>query len=301
MKCDSIDPHLGLIRVDDLKGNPIATLWNYAVHGTCHGPSNMKYSADIMGAVNNVIEKTLGGISLFMNADAGDIDPAPWVCQNNLAGAPYIADKVMDGRSKIVPSKFGVISAFSERVAFGPTNLNFTLSRFDNCTTGGPLDICTLCAAIGCEADVAMYSNWIENNPRFTAFQSLISGNSTIIGSIPGEALLELGWWLRNDTQKLGYDNTLLAGYSNSHMGYFAPPDEYVVGGYESQMTFWGIDTASKIRKGFDTVVKQVSGVRNQAKLPKTYNGGRDSTSSRQAAGNEAEDYPRRLDNLKHF
>ena len=30
---DSIDPHLGIIRVDDIEGSPIATVWNFAIHG----------------------------------------------------------------------------------------------------------------------------------------------------------------------------------------------------------------------------------------------------------------------------
>lgn len=58
---------------------------------------------------------------------------------------------------------------------------------------------------------------------------------------------MELGWQVRNgahglrsvrltlnfaDTQKLAFDNTLIFGYSNSHMGYFATPNEYDIGGY---------------------------------------------------------------------
>jgi len=34
VKTDSIDPHLGVIRIDDLDGNVIATIWNFAIHGT---------------------------------------------------------------------------------------------------------------------------------------------------------------------------------------------------------------------------------------------------------------------------
>ena len=30
---DSIDPHLGVIRVDRPDGTPLVTLWNYAIHG----------------------------------------------------------------------------------------------------------------------------------------------------------------------------------------------------------------------------------------------------------------------------
>lgn len=35
---------------------------------------------------------------------------------------------------------------------------------------------------------------------------------------------------------------------SNSHMGYFATPNEYELGGYEGLLTFWGIDTAETLR-----------------------------------------------------
>ena len=73
-----------------------------------------------------------------------------------------------------------------------------------------------------------------------------------------GEALVELGWWIRNDTLALGYDTTLLAGYSNAHMGYFATPDEYDIGGYESQLTLWGIDTAEMVREGCAAAAKAV-------------------------------------------
>jgi len=74
---------------------------------------------------------------------------------------------------------------------------------------------------------------------------------------MPGEPLLELGWMVRNDTLKLGFQETFLLGYSQNHMGYFATPNEYDIGGYESQLTFWGIDTALKIRQSvFGAAIK---------------------------------------------
>jgi len=35
VNASSIDPYLTIIRVDDLQGKSIATLWNFATHGTC--------------------------------------------------------------------------------------------------------------------------------------------------------------------------------------------------------------------------------------------------------------------------
>jgi hypothetical protein len=53
LRYDTIDPHLGVIRVDQANGTPLATVWNYATHGVCYGPSNMQFSSDIMG--NNTV------------------------------------------------------------------------------------------------------------------------------------------------------------------------------------------------------------------------------------------------------
>lgn len=47
---------------------------------THHSPLSLDLilcSADIMGYANTLIEQTIGGVSLFVNADAGDIDPGP--------------------------------------------------------------------------------------------------------------------------------------------------------------------------------------------------------------------------------
>ena len=54
----------------------MATVWNYAMHGTCYGPDNMMFCSEIMGGANDQIEEIIGGVSLFVNADAGDIDPS---------------------------------------------------------------------------------------------------------------------------------------------------------------------------------------------------------------------------------
>eukprot|EP01119_Soliformovum_irregulare_P005626 TRINITY_DN17381_c0_g1_i1.p1 TRINITY_DN17381_c0_g1~~TRINITY_DN17381_c0_g1_i1.p1 ORF type:complete len:487 (+),score=136.37 TRINITY_DN17381_c0_g1_i1:22-1461(+) len=250
---DTIDPHLGVIRVDTAAGVPLATMWNFAIHGVCFGSDNLKFSSDIMGYASDVMEKQIGGIALFMNGDAGDIDPAPGMCKgmpSSFAGGPIIADAVQKIWKSLNPTNQVSIIANSVELDFGPTNLNATFQRFDNCTTGGPLDICGICSFIQCEFNPHLGSAWLENTPRFTGISFVINNVSSVIVSIPGEALVELGWWIRNDTLDLGYQQTLLAGYSNAHMGYFATPNEYDIGGYESQLTFWGIDTASKIRNG---------------------------------------------------
>lgn len=62
-------------------------VWNYAIHGTCWGPSQLLSNGDIMGGVNNVLETMISGVAMFINADAGDISPGeqPVVHHNNVS------------------------------------------------------------------------------------------------------------------------------------------------------------------------------------------------------------------------
>jgi len=257
---NSIDPNLGVIRIDDSAGNPLATVWNFAIHGTCYGASNMKFSGDIMGKANDYIEQQTGGIALFINGDAGDMRPGAGMCDSapNFKGSAIMAQQVIKTRNSIGVSNNVNIKAASREVPFGPTNLNATLARFANCTHGGPIDICSICAILNCDDNVHLYSSWLETTPRFTGMKLTIDNTFTFVGTVPGEPILELGWWLRNDTQDAGFTHTILAGYSNNHMGYFCTPNEYDVGGYESQLTMWGYDTAITVRNAFRLVMSLV-------------------------------------------
>jgi hypothetical protein len=260
----TIDPHLGVIRIETTNGEPLATIWNFAMHGICYGPDNMKFSSDIPGASCDAIESAIGGVALFINADAGDIDPNDEVCacQNDVctfAGAPTIAAAVQSVWNSLNPTDQVTMSSASSIIPFGVTQLNLTLARLDNCTSGGELDICSLCRILDCDLNLHLGPDWLEENPRFTAFSFNINGRSTGMVTIPGEGLVELGWWIRNDTLDLGFNQTFLLGYSNNHMGYFATPNEYDWGGYESQLTFWGVHTADMVRAGCKSVASQVA------------------------------------------
>lgn len=70
-----IDPAVGVIRVDDLDGRPLAILFSYGCHPVVIGPRSPVISPDFPGAARDVIERTLGGMALFLQACGGDIMP----------------------------------------------------------------------------------------------------------------------------------------------------------------------------------------------------------------------------------
>ena len=90
LNCSTIDPHLGVMRVDDMNGKLMAVTWNFAMHGTCLGSDNLKFSGDIMGRSSLLLEEQTGAIVMFQNADAGDIDPDYSLCKGTRTGSAVL-------------------------------------------------------------------------------------------------------------------------------------------------------------------------------------------------------------------
>ncbi len=72
----SIDPSIGLLRLDREDGSPLAVLYNFACHPIMNPPSKGN-SADYPGYASKVIEESLGGgaMAFFVQGCCGDINP----------------------------------------------------------------------------------------------------------------------------------------------------------------------------------------------------------------------------------
>ncbi|MDA0746681.1 MAG: hypothetical protein O2954_09175, partial [bacterium] len=70
-----VDQEVGLVRLDDLDGNPVAVVVNYACHPTIMAHLNTLITPDYPGVVRRVVERTLGGTCLFLQGAAGNSGP----------------------------------------------------------------------------------------------------------------------------------------------------------------------------------------------------------------------------------
>lgn len=70
-----VDPAVGVIRVDDLAGRPIAIAFSYGCHTVVVGPRSPVISPDFPGAAREAVERVLGGTALFLQGCGGDIMP----------------------------------------------------------------------------------------------------------------------------------------------------------------------------------------------------------------------------------
>ena len=68
------DFEVGVLRVDDINGQPLAVLMNYGCHPTVLGPDNLSISADYPGAARAALKKIYPGTAfLFTNGASGDV------------------------------------------------------------------------------------------------------------------------------------------------------------------------------------------------------------------------------------
>ena len=81
-------------------GAPLATVVNFACHGTVLGPTNLFASADWIGTMRSRVEGTLGGLTLFLQGAGGDLNPNvelgegdPWEAVQSLG--ERVADRVI--------------------------------------------------------------------------------------------------------------------------------------------------------------------------------------------------------------
>lgn len=70
-----VDHEVLVTALDDLDGNPVATLVNYACHPTIMGPDNRLITPDYPGPVRETVEGIVGGTCLFLQGAAGNQGP----------------------------------------------------------------------------------------------------------------------------------------------------------------------------------------------------------------------------------
>lgn len=67
-----------------------------------------------------------------------------------------------------------------------------------------------------------------------------------LVGTLPGEVSVLLADLVRAQSPA-GADKTIVVGYAQGHVGYMLRPEDWVLGGYEPSITFWGPLEAEKI------------------------------------------------------
>ena len=88
-----IDPEIGVLRLDDASGKPVAVVYNFACHPIQGVPSKAN-TADLVGFSSKVIEENLsdGVIALFVQGCGGDLNPVFYKDSNHPRNAETLGN-----------------------------------------------------------------------------------------------------------------------------------------------------------------------------------------------------------------
>ena len=248
------DPELGLIKVVNAStGKPIAAALNFAVHGTCLGASNMKFSADLMGAVEKTIETKLGGgVALFLNGAEGDVAPV----KGGDAGIKYIGETLGASTTALwtkttTMSWLEIKGDFADEKMPKPT-FNGCLPLFG--TGSSSINLCDIIPLA-------------KNLPLDAFMQKVIPFGALRLGDValaalPGEGITDVGLAVKAQGKLRGFKHTWVIGLANDFMGYIVTKALFKSGDYEAQATMYGEGTAKLV---IDNLAKRLEKIKPPA------------------------------------
>lgn len=92
------DTELAVIRFDNLEGQPIAIVVNFAAHPTMLEGTDLRWSADYPGAMRRTVEAALNVPCVFMQGAAGDLSFQSQPQDSPSPDDPRLADETLDSQ-----------------------------------------------------------------------------------------------------------------------------------------------------------------------------------------------------------
>lgn len=204
------DPRCHVIQAIGEQDKVIATLVNYAIHPEVLGSSAGILSPDLVGPLSALIEKRVGGMALFMNSAQGGMVTA----DNRGPGGK-------DLRTWDECVRIGELLANEALRIIQPASVQTDPALFCTAkTVSFPIDSPLLKEVM--KASPLGYAK--DNTDQVSAQLNLINlGNAQIL-TIPGEALPNIGFYLK---RKMAGEHNLLFGLTNDAFGYILSKEDW--------------------------------------------------------------------------
>ena len=225
------DHEVGVIRIDDLSGNPVSLLVNWPCHATTGGQENYQITGDWPGAVVREIGKKYPDAIVMVSAGAsGDINPiyGPNVSFNDINAIGQILSdeviRVFEGIETYPMNELEVANEVISAAGKKPSE-----SRMPNVSLNpGP------------EVDIRV---------------SALKVGNILIAGISGELMNEIGLKIKENSP---YKNTFVYTHCNGNSGYLCTDKAYEEGGYEPMVSRTMPGTEKQIKDTFRDMNNQL-------------------------------------------
>jgi len=269
-----IDPVLRLVLIDGENG-PIASVLNFACHGTVLSATNLMLSGEFPGAAARILLEQTGAPCIYLNGACGNVNPA-WVKQDFesvqrvgqiIAGQALrmigemrtlrpgqrahnirwdeFPEKRVPGRTvepllRAVREEIEVpLRPFADDEEYA-ARISQLEAEAAPLPTGSPERRELMARLTGAQAErwAAAWARQRNETGQRAEVQAVSLGEGLALLALPGEFFVETGEAVRRKAAENGVSDLLVACYANDYIGYVIPPAAYGQGGYEAGVTF---------------------------------------------------------------
>ncbi len=288
-----IDPVMRVLLADADEG-PVASVLNFACHGTVLSGANLMLSGEFPGAAARLLLEQTGAPCVYLNGACGNVNPV-WIRQDFesvarvgqiIAGQALrvmgelrtlgpgqrahnirwneFPEKPVPGR--LVTPQFGAALreialplrpfAPDEEYAVRLQELRARAGALPE-GSGERREVMAQLTRTESERWAAAWAR-VRGEARVqrTEVQALVLGDGVAVLGLPGEFFAETGEAIRRAS---GLDELLIACYANDYVGYVIPPDAYEEGGYESGVTFCSPEAEAIVREAAASVLQEAA------------------------------------------
>lgn len=205
----TLEQDLALIKIVGRNGQPIAALFNYAVHPTVLSAQNPCYSADFVGEVRAYIKEKTGACALFFNGAQAEINPKP------------PSGKTEFDRCKSLGMALGkkVTDLWDQTETTARCSVDLTEARYSFKLEP---------TSSGLKIPFEQYDS---------EFSLLVLNGSEAFVTIPGEFSVLYAQELK---RAASYQHLSILGLTNDAHGYILKPEAFEHNTHESQFSFGG-------------------------------------------------------------
>lgn len=218
------DAAVGVLRVDNARGEPLAILVNYACHPVVFTADNDFYSADYPGAMRRYVEKNLGGspLCLFWQGAAGNINPYydKTYLEEDAAEMMRLTGERL-GKEVVRIARQIQTAAAEPEIACRADTQHFNL-RWD------PKDVRKALAAVLTPEHVEQSMRNLRVEYDVPLSSCVLNGEVALV-AFPGEFFVEFQQSLHSRSP---LPDTFFLGYTNGYFGYFPTIRAAATGGY---------------------------------------------------------------------
>jgi len=256
-------------RRGDTAKTRLATIVNYACHGTVLGPDNLLVSADWIGAMREKVERELGGLTLFLQGAAANINPAMYwedarafemVKEQGLS----VAEAVLAAASLGSEEMRGTPLIIKRTEAWMPTECTVTTTRPPKNYAKPLLALAKLPGFMAILADPLLNQRYPWKSviePKDGFWSVPIRVNTVRIGDLAlvtyaAETFTEIGMKVKVGSPA---KYTLFASVSDGCIGYLHTEEAHTEGGYEVDVAPLAYRYPGRLQAGCENIALDIT------------------------------------------